>query len=350
MRFALAAGLTAALAVGAASAAHDGTHGVPRGFRPEAAAAVGTRDYWVAGEYRCPGKWCLALVRSTDAGRHFTRVALPPLPAQGILPSLAFANARLGWVVVPGGRLYVTRDGGDSWRPFGLSRVMRFVVGGRDVYALIGRSRRFERSPLSRSAWHAVPLPLRTRFLVSLAARGRRVWLLGSTRHIRAGDVTLRSTDRGTTFAESHAPCIPELAGTLVPAGRGVVWAVCPSGMMAGLYLSRNGGRTFPRYRSFHDPGGIHQPALTNGAAIFPVSARTAVLYRGAQGPLYRTSDLGRRWAPVRHTARIGQVLWLGFGTSRVGAALFTTRSHPERASFWRTSDGGATWHSMPIR
>jgi photosystem II stability/assembly factor-like uncharacterized protein len=348
MRFALAAGLAAALLVGVDAAAGDHANGVPRGFLPETAAAVGTRDYWVVGEYRCPSTWCLALVRSTDAGKRFTRVALPPLPSQGNTPTLEFANTRVGYVFVPGSRLYVTRNGGTSWHPFGSAHVRDAALGGGDVYVL--RRNQFERSPMSHSSWHASSLPARLRFLVSLAARGRRVWLLGSTRHIRAGDVTLRSSDRGATFKRSHGPCIPELAGRLVPAGGDVVWAVCPTGMMAGLSLSTNGGRTFPRYRSFHDPGGIRLPAMTNGAAIFPTSAHAAVLYEGASGPLFRTRDLGRHWTHVRQTARIEQVFWLGFATRRVGAALFTTRSHPNRASFLRTTDGGATWHSVPIR
>jgi photosystem II stability/assembly factor-like uncharacterized protein len=349
MRFALALALAGAVAaVGTAASGRNAARGVPHGFRPETAAAVGTRDYWVLGDYRCGSTWCLALVLSTDGGKHFARVAVPPFPSQGDIPRLEFANARVGYSS-DGGRLYVTHDGGTSWRSWGPRSVTNIAVGGGDVDVLVRRSH-FERSPISKSSWHAVALPVRFRFLVSLAARGRRIWLLGSTRHIRAGDVILRSADGGATFAKSHGPCIPELAGTLVPAGGGVVWAVCPTGMMASLSLSTNGGRTFPRFRSFHDPGGIHLPALTNGAAIFPGSARAAVLYPGASGPLFRTTDRGRRWSRVPHTARIGQVFWLNFATSRVGAAVFTVRSHPEQASFWRTTDGGATWHSMPIR
>jgi hypothetical protein len=91
--------------------------------------------------------------------------------------------------------------------------------------------------------------------------------------------------------------------------------------MMAGLLLSTNGGRTFSAYRSFHDPGGVRLPMMTNGAAIFPSSAHAAVLYLGARGPLLRTADRGRRWAYVRHSARVEQVFWLGFASSRVGAA-----------------------------
>jgi hypothetical protein len=302
----------------------------------------------VLGEYKCRNRWCLALVRSTDGGKHFTRVALPPIPSQGDVAELTFANARVGYLTAGGSRLFATKDGGKSWHAWGSAGLRDLTVSGGEIYALWRN--RFERSPLMRSSWRAVALPARLRFVVSLAASGRRVWLLGSTRYIRAGDVTLRSANRDTMFVRSHGPCIPELGGRLVPAGQGVVWAVCPSGMMAGLSLSTNGGRTFPARRSFHDPGGVRLPSMTNGAAIFPSSAHAAVLYLGARGPLLRTADRGRRWAYVRHSARVEQVFWLGFASSRVGAALFTTRSHQNQASFWRTTDGGATWHSVPIR
>ncbi|MFI5415335.1 MAG: WD40/YVTN/BNR-like repeat-containing protein [Candidatus Lutacidiplasmatales archaeon] len=347
MRFAVAAvAVAAVLAIGAAASARSGVHGVPHGFRPQTAAAVGSRDYWVLGYYACGGRSCAALVRSTDRGRHFERVALPWRSPRVNLPTLTFVNSRLGYLL--GGRLYITTDGGTSWHPSGPRGGREFAVGGRDVYVL--SKNRLVRSPIGRSSWQTVPLPVRYRFVVSLAARGRKVWLLGSTSHIRAGDVTLRSSDAGAIFKTSHGPCIPELGGRLVPAGRGVVWAVCPSGMMAGLSLSTNGGRTFPRYRSLHDPGGTRLPALTNGGGIFPSSPRAAVLYRGASGPLFRTTDMGRRWISVPRTGRLEQLMWLGFATSRVGVGLFTTKPHPNQASLWRTTDRGATWHSMPIR
>jgi photosystem II stability/assembly factor-like uncharacterized protein len=324
MGFAVAAvAVAAVLAIGAVASARGNTHGVPHGFRPQTAAAVGSRDYWVLGYYPCGGTSCAALVRSTDRGRHFERIALPWYSPRETIPSLMFLNARLGYLL--GGRLYVTHDGGTTWRPSGPKDVLRVAVGGGDIYVL--SKNRFERSRIGRSSWQTVSLPMRYRFLVSLAARGKNVWLLGSTSHIRAGDFTLRSTDRGTTFKKSHGPCIPGLAGELVPAGR-----------------------TFPRYRSFHDPGGTSLPTLTNGAAIFPSSPRDAVVYRGAQGPLFRTADMGRHWVSVRGTGRFEQLFWLHFATSRVGAALFTTKSHPNQASLWRTTDRGATWHSMPIR
>ena len=87
MRIALALALTGIVAVAAtASAGGAASRGVPKGFRPETAAAVGARDLWVLGEYRCGGNWCLALVSSTDGGKQFSRADLPPLPSQGTDP------------------------------------------------------------------------------------------------------------------------------------------------------------------------------------------------------------------------------------------------------------------------
>jgi len=347
MRIALAAGLAAALAVGVASAARDSAHGVPRGFRPEAVAVVGTRDYWVAGEYRCRGTWCLALVRSTGAGRHFRRVGIPSLPPQGTVPTVVFANARDGFAYVENATpLYATRDGGESWQRTGPARnVAALAAAGGYAYLLAGHQR-FERSQVDRDAWQrltlSVPHPP-----FSLAARGSDVWSLGPPRHRPDFDTVALSSDHGRTFTPRKGPCLAELGGTLIPAAAGVVWAVCPTGSMAQLALSRNGGRSFPSIESVHDHGGLRQPGVVNSARIAAASAQVAVLSRGAGGALLRTIDAGRHWRSVPRTARIKEVFWLGFTTSRVGAALVQLR---HRTELWRTTDGGATWHSVPIR
>jgi photosystem II stability/assembly factor-like uncharacterized protein len=349
MRFALAVGLTAAaLAVGVASAARDsGALGVPPGFRPETAAAVGTRDLWVLGDYRCHTTWCLALVRSTDAGEHFRRVALPSFPSQGVTPTVVFSNARDGFAYAANATpLYATRDGGERWYRAGPNRsVDAFATAGGYAYMVAGRHR-LERSRIGGNAWRRTALSVSHRPF-SLAARGSDVWSLGPPRLRRDLDTIALSFDHGRTFVTRKGPCLAELGGTLVPAARGVVWAVCPTGMLAELELSTNSGRSFPTTRSAHDPRGLRQPGLVNSARVAAASARVAVLSRGADGALLRTTDAGRHWSSVRGTARIREVFWLGFTTRRVGAALVQLR---HQTQLWRTTDGGAKWHPVPIR
>jgi len=345
MRFVPALALAGVLAVAAAAApAVGGAHAVPRGFSPETAAAVGARDLWVLGDYRCARDHCDALVRSTDAGTHFVRVGLPSLPAQGSAPTILFANARDGFAYVANATpLFATRDGGLSWHRDGPDRhVTAFAAAGGYAYLLAGRHR-LERSQVGRDAWQRLTLTVSHRPF-SLAARGTDVWFLGPPRHRPDFDTVGLSSDGGRTFAARKGPCLAELGGTLVPAAGGVVWAVCPSGMMAELALSRNGGSTFPSILSAHEHGGLREPGLVNSARIAAASAHVAVLSRGGGGALLRTTDAGRHWKPVPGTARIAEVSWLGFATHRVGAALVQTRRGMQLR---RTTDAGATWHSV---
>ena len=349
MRIALALALTGVVAVAAsASAGGAEVRGVPQGFRPETAAAVGEHDIWVLGQSGCAGT-CLALVRSTDGGKHFSRVGLPNLPSQGPDPTIAFANARDGFAYVEGETpLYVTHDGGLAWQRSGPpSHIQAFAVAGGSAYALLGQER-FVRSPVGRGAWQKLSLPFSTLGgPAEIAARGSHVWVVGtspspkSDAHSQLG----RSDDRGSKFVVTQSPCYPGLPGGVTPAGGGALWAVCSSGMMASLSLSTNGGRSFA-IRSFHDPGGIRLPSLTNAASIAAPSARVAVLTRGAGGAFLRTTDEGRHWAIVPKTAQVQAVPWFAFTTHETADAVVLLH---DRAELWRTTDGGATWHSMPI-
>lgn len=338
MRIALVVAL-AAVVVATAASGRDAVGGVPRGFGPVAAAAVGSRGLWVLGEH--------AMLRSTDGGKHFARVARPPLQSQGPDPELEFANPRDGFAFVPGsGPLYVTHDGGRSWSRAGSTGlVLALAVGGG--YAYVGSGHGLERSPVDRDAWRKLAFPISSS-PVSLAARGSHVWGLGPPRRAADFDTIAFSADSGRTFGTRKGPCFSEFGGTLVVAPGGVVWAVCPTGNFSELALSRNGGRSFPTIDSVHDPGGLRLPSLVNSAQIAAASARVAVLSRGAEGALLRTTDGGGHWSTVPRTARIRGVIWLAFPTRPIGGALVQTG--PRTDQLWRTTDAGATWHPLPLR
>lgn len=355
--------LVALAGCGSAHAARRTSSGqadVPGGFAAETAAAVGTRDLWVLGDYKCgAGAYCLALIRSHDGGEHFARVAAPPLASQGTVSIVVFADGRDGYAYTStASPLYVTHDGGVTWHRELTGSAIAIAVGDRTVYAVMGRCSRargcvnfrLARSSVSRSDWRSLTLPAGSGVPFSLAARGDDLWLLGRTNSAtHQFDRLARSTNGGRSFTVRSGPCFADLGGRLAPAANGTVWAVCPSGMMAGLWLSRDGGRSFPSVRSFHDPGSRHQPLLTNAAAIAPISSRAAVLYGGVQGPLWRTSDAGLHWSRLAETARFGQVQWLAFATHHVGAAVVQIRGVGTRSELWRTTNGGTTWRNVPL-
>lgn len=336
------------------------TVAVPRGFGAMTAAAVGTHDYWVLGDYRCrAGAFCLALIRSSDGGVHFTRVVAPLLPSHGTAPTLVFANARNGYAYTSDvSPLYVTHDGGVSWHRALAHSTIAVAVGGRMVYVVSGRCshshgcRRFRllRSSASPTAWQALALPVQGGLPFSLAAHGSRLWLLGNGNDVAEHlDRLARSINNGRTFTVQSGPCSAGLGGRLTPAGHGVVWAVCPTGMLAGLWLSTDGGRSFRAVRSLHDAGGLRRP-LTNGAEIVATSSRDAVLYGGAGGPLWHTSDAGLHWSRLAQTASFEQIFWLTFTTRRFGAAVVQSRGAGSHGELWRTTDGGETWRNVPLR
>jgi photosystem II stability/assembly factor-like uncharacterized protein len=309
--------------------------GVPHDFRAETAAAFGPSDLWILGRGN-------TLVRSTDGGAHFEQVSSPPLRTVGNGPSVVFANANDGFAYArDGGLLYATHDGGRSWSA-SLGAVSNVAVGGGHVFATT-RRHGLERSPVGGGAWTELPAAHVQRASASIAVEGSRLWLLGAPRRARDADTIQFSSDSGRTFTSYRGPCYFDLPGRLVPSGGGDVWAVCPSGMMASLLRSTDGGRTFPLTRSFRGPLSERPPLLTNGAQIFPLSRDAAVVYPGVGAPIYWTADAGERWTRAGESwTQAHAPFWLGFPTDRFGYALGLTK-------LWRTTDAGRSWHAVPL-
>jgi hypothetical protein len=236
-------------------------------------------------------------VRSTcgRVRRFHARHAGRLLPARFVPVSLSALDDRdfflLGTLPCPAGRCYAIERTADA-------------------------SRSFTRVPAPTSRWTQSPLPFTPDGPVfDLAARGRDVWLLATPRtRFPRHDLLAGSTDGGRTFVTGTGPCIPGLGGDLEPSSSRVVWAVCPTGMMAGALRSTDGGATFTPLRT---------PPLVNSARLAPASNRTAVLAaNGAGRPLYRPTDGGATWRPTAPPGKDNYWSEVVFTGTRVGDAL----------------------------
>lgn len=340
-------GLVVLFAVGVLSSASAAAtrRSVPAGFQPLSFTAVSERDFWLLGTVPCHGRRCTAIVRTTDGGRSFAAVNAPELPSTGNTPELRFADHLDGFAFVPwSGRFFATHDGGASWKRLNPGRILGFATGAGKVF--VATSGRLEYSPVSADGWQSKPLPFPSDgSALALEAHRARLWLLGTPRGTAPShDVLARSSDAGRTFVTGPGPCVPGLGGELGPTSADVVWAVCPTGMLAGAWRSTNGGLTFRRLRT---------PQLVNSSQIAGASGTTAVLDRGVAARLLRTTDGGRTWKPAKTPGRGTGVIWVGFTDARVGAALVQTgydeTARTQITALWRTTDGGANWSKVRI-
>jgi photosystem II stability/assembly factor-like uncharacterized protein len=326
-------------------------------FEPQSFTAISENDYWVLGTVRHEGRLRFSILRTTDGGRSFETIGAPQLPTEGTVPTLRFADRRDGFAFVLGfgGTFFATHDGGTTWQKLRLGTVLAFETARGNVYVVTARCSRpacsryrLERSPAWSNAWRPQALPFTPDgSIVDLAAHGSHVWLLGTPRRNPQAQRAelVRSTDGARTFVKGHGPCYPGLGGDLEPSSTSVVWAVCPTGMLAGAWRSIDGGTTFVNLKT---------PPLVNSATLAPASANTAVLARnGARTRLLRTTDGGRTWQPVQMPPPPAYTLWVGFTDAEVGAAIVETAyqgaAKPQRQELWRTTDGGAHWHSVRL-
>ena len=341
----LLVGLVVLLAFGSSPGAAV-SRSVPSGFQPVSFTAVSERDFWLLGTVPCGHGRCSAIVRTTDGGRSFAAINAPALPTSGNTPELRFADHSDGFAFVPWrGLFYATHDGGATWRRLALGRILGFATGAGNVYVVT--SSRLERSPVSTDAWHAQPLPFNSDgSALDLAAHQANLWLLGTRKSkTPIADELARSQDGGRTFRTAAGPCVPGLGGALAPTSASVVWAVCPTGMLAGAWRSANGGISFAHLRT---------PPLVNSAQLASASATTALLARGGNTGLLRTTDGGKTWRAPKTPRGAKSIVFVGFTDARVGAALvetgYDTSAKTQVTALWRTTDGGAIWTAVRVR
>ena len=351
-----AAGQGAGPSGGPTRARHPRARGAA--FQPWSVSAVSAKRVWVLGEHRCGASACPAVAyRSRDGGTSWRRLHVPAAPfrsdpaaASAGVSEIAFVNDKTGWLFGPD--LWVTHSGGRSWRRVDVpGDVEDLAVGRGVVWAMVGactpgqgcEAQVLLRAKVPNGRLEPVALPgplIGGGPMPDLAAAGDTVAVLTNLPPVPPGDHNLVevTTDRGATWTARRAPCVNELGGELSVSGKSV-WAVCPTGSLAHVYVSTRGGP----FRTVDVFGGP-LPSFTDVTALGPDTALAVVL--GAR--VFRTTTAGAQWQRVHlpPQARQGEGLVTSFASLGHGYAVTIGATG---SALLRTDDAGLHWRPVPV-
>ena len=328
---------------------------VPAGFEPVSFTAVSEDEYWLLGTAPCSNPVCTSIVRTTDGGRQFVGLPAPTSPvttggttrSPTAITSLRFADTQDGYAFGPGSGapLWDTHDGGEQWTETTLRGVLAFGIGDGDAFAVTGTCAsgpctgvQLRRTPVVSDDWTALPLPVSSITEVrTMTVHGASLWMSVTRGGVQTSHETLVvSSDAGGHFSVMQSPCPADLGGTLEAASPTVVWATCPSGMLAGAYRTTDGGATWTP---------LHAPEMPNSARIAPADDTTAVITYGST--MLRTTDGGASFSTVYGPGSVhGTWTFVGFTDASTGAAILriTGGNGSPGHQLWRSTDGGAAW------
>lgn len=360
--------------------------GPPAGGPPPAGMLVASFSFvnpelgWALGEVPCGKGECLAMARTPDGGHSWVSAPVPrarlaqPLTGQGpncvteaCVSQVRFANRLDGYLFGPA--LFVTVDGGRTWRRERAPEVVTLAASGANVVRVVaacpGPSCRdlVETARAGSEAWATLPAPPET-WEQLVASGAKTLYLrgdgnLGGHSTTPPGSDLWRSLDGGGTWAHLHDPCAPagvtgvpiDLYGRAVgvAAQGNALGVLCTSlqtapqqaGYQQGVALSSDSGTRFGPVRAVPIVGVLDGGSGVSGLAL---ASGTTMAVISSEGGVQSSFDGGRTW--VTTVARPpGQASEpfpapLGFETSTEGHAVT-----PD-TTIWTTADGGRHWAS----
>jgi hypothetical protein len=342
-------------------------------FEPLSVTAVGVDNFWVLGSTVTPyagyANSETTIVRTTDGGRHFTVVSHPawflarlPIsvpPGTPLVSDIRFGDANNGWA--DGSAFYQTSDGGVSWSQVAgvPGDVVDVVAANGTAWAVVDLTHAATPPPAGsqyalystpyghgRQQWTRVTLPIDLGATEpSIVDQDGIVTLLASG-PTRQGDLDhVLIAQPGRPFADHAGPCFQELGGELSNSVS-AIWAVCPTGNLAGLAVSTDRGATWRGVPdlpppSFPDPGNGALGAVDGHHAVVYDLATSGLLRVTAGGP---PVNVGSNLTPTLATS------FVGFTDTAHGFAVVDVEQVKPTLSatqLWRTEDGGLHWWAL---
>ena len=297
---------------------------------------------WVLGTTCNPEHSCsIALRATTDRGESWSPVPEGPHDVS----TVRLVSADVGWVYNPG--LFVTRDGGKTWRDDNLGiTVLTVAPFGESIWALATFCATDESCPLflRRSTdqgltWapHPVQLPILGSLAQLVRLSATDAWVLGSG---------LAAThDGGTTWRLLPTPPCGSYRRNFAGVGKGQLWIICGASpatvqQKKNIYRSQDGGQHWNVVAESQPYGIANFPADGHVDTLVVTSPAHAwaVLQRAT---LVRTLNSGKTWDEA-----------IPYDVANPGDAYYGPLTYVDDLHLWlaaqgrvfRTTDGGATW------
>lgn len=301
--------------------------------------------------------------RTTDGGRHWAQVPLPPLMTNRSYHAVAFRDSRTAVLVGYHGTVLRSTDAGLSWEfartPDATTTFTGVAFGPDGVGVVVGADGPVLRTINGGADWeqvHTGGVALR-----SVRFASDRVVVAGG-----ADGTLLRSTDAGVTWAtqslntwqtvvdldfdpSGSGTAALRQGGLIRTADAGATWQWVESTryeILDAVDVNRSGvgiavGHDGIMRRARADESWVRaspwRPGVLSGVAFASPSTGVAV---GAAGLLMRTTDGGAAWTAA--PGALGQHMnAVAFADARVGVAVGVD------GAAQRTSDAGATWQSV---
>jgi hypothetical protein len=277
---------------------------------------------------------------------------------------VVFAGRADGWLYGPfSDHIWVTRNGGASWRQITLpGNVQAMAVAGTAVYAVTGKEyavagNRLYRSPLGRNAWRpASPWPQSGPMTGGsiLAVSGHSVWFGSSTYVWTTADGVhwARYPFRCSGLADTQ-PYM--LAGISAASPRDVAFLCVATpgtyGDVTKVLVSVNGARSGWQTLTAAAPpvGDVAAFAVAPGRRLGLISIAVVVPDPASFYRIYRLPGLGHSWTTsVIPGATGGALNSLQFMSPAAGSFVMGDPGWGIHGELWRTTDAGQIWH--PVR
>jgi photosystem II stability/assembly factor-like uncharacterized protein len=336
---------------------------IPEGFRAQSLAWISPTVGRMLGTAPCGLGSCTTVVGTADGGQRWSLLGTmaAPLapPGERGVTKMRFADDLHGWAFGPS--LFVTSDGGQSWRPAplpgGARQVIALAAGPTAVYALVSPCRIGQpeylceqpsalwRSSVDGKAWRQVPLHLPVTFVGALALRGS-VGYLAIPRLAPEQDVFFATID-GRTWTRRPSPCAKDRNEALVD--------VAPiQGQRVGLLCIGDPGFSKSVKRVFRSSDAGETASYAGTAPLSGIASQLAATPDGTLAMastsdgswIYRNTG-GQEWTTAFAADHDGGAGWndLAFTTELTGFVVYAPAAWADGAgSLTRTTDAGASW------